>query len=76
MPAEDQHLDDLRLVAAAYRRERVAGHGDREAYHAALAAYLEQNPHVPADKAGETVSRLIFEASEKAPDWLHGRDEA
>lgn len=73
MAAEDQHHGDLRLVAQAYRRERVAGHGDREAYHAALAAYLEQNPHVPADKAGNIVSLLIFEASEKAPDWLHGR---
>jgi hypothetical protein len=73
MADTDHHTDDLRLVGSAYRRERVAGHGDREAYHAALAAYLEQNPHLPADKAGETVSHLIFEAAEKDPAWLHGR---
>ena len=72
MSPDDQHLDDLRLAAGAYRRERLAGHGDLEGYSAALTAYLDRHPHVPADRAGEVVSTLIFEASEKAPAWLHG----
>ena len=73
MSADKPHLDDLRLVAKAYRRDRLAGHGDLERYNAALAAYLERYPYMPADKAGEIVAELIFEASEKDAAWLHGR---
>ena len=55
--------DDMRIVAAAYREEMLAGHGDQEAYRAALEAYLAQHPEKPSDTAGREVARLIFEAS-------------
>ena len=65
--------DDLRLVAAAYRQEMLAGHGDQEAYRAALEANLAQHPEKPSDAAGREVARLIFEASNADDGWLYGR---
>ena len=35
------HLSTLRAVALAYRRERKRGHGDFEAYQAAMLAYRQ-----------------------------------
>ena len=59
----DPMTDDKRLVATAYRQEMLAGHGDQEAYDAAIEAYLARYPEKPSDIAALEVARLIFEAS-------------
>ena len=69
----DPMTDDLRIVAAAYRQEMLAGNGDMEAYRAALEAYLARHPEKPSDTAGREVARLIFEASSAEDGWLYGR---
>ena len=66
-------IDDMRIVAAAYRQEMVAGHGDVEAYRAALEAYLAKHPEKSSDTAGQEVGRLIFQAAERGDGWLYGR---
>ena len=70
----DQIGDDLRVVATAYRQEMMAGHGDMEAYRAALEAYLARHPEKSSDAAGQEVARLIFAAAERGDGWPHGRD--
>lgn len=65
---------DLRLVAAAYRHEMLAGNGDQETYRAALVAYLAQHPEKPSDAAGREVARLIFEASSAEDGWIYGKN--
>ncbi len=66
------HLCTLRAVALAYRRERVRGHGDFEAYQAAVQAYRERRPEEPENTAQHEVGRLIAEAAERAGQWLYG----
>ncbi len=66
------HLSTLRAVALAYRLERKRGHGDFEAYQAAMQAYRQLHPEDADDAAGYEVARLIFEASERAGPWLYG----
>ncbi len=72
--APDPNNEDLLIVATAYRQEMMAGHGDMEAYRAALEAYLLRYPEKPSDTAGREVSRLIFEASSAEDGWIYGRD--
>ena len=66
------HLSTLRAVALAYRRKRKRGHGDFEAYQAAMQAYREIRPEEPENTAQEEVGRLIAEAAERAGPWLYG----
>ena len=66
--------DDLRAVAAAYRAVRVSGHGDQEAYRAALEVFMAKHPEKPSDKAGREVGELIIAASTRDGDWLYGRE--
>ena len=66
------HLSTLRAVALAYRRERKLGHGDHEAYQAAMKAYRELRPDDPENTAQREVGRLIAEAAERAGQWLYG----
>ena len=75
-PIMTSDLDNeaLLIVATAYRQEMMAGHGDQEAYAAALDAYLLRYPEKPSDTAGREVSRLIFEASSAEDGWIYGRD--
>ena len=61
----------LRAVALAYRRERMSGHGDLEAYQAAMQAYRKRRPEEPENTAQHEVGRLIAEAAERAP-WDFG----
>ena len=69
---DDAHLSTLRAVALAYRRERKRGHGDLEAYQAAMQAYRELRPEEPENTAQHEVGRLIAEAAERAGPWLYG----
>ena len=62
----------LRAVALAYRRERMSGHGDFEAYQAAMQAYRQLHPEAADDAARYEVGRLISEAAERAGQWLYG----
>ena len=71
--ATDPMNDDLRIVAAAYCQEMLAGNGDMEAYRAALETYLVQHPEKSSDTAGQEVMRLILQASERGDGWLDGR---
>ncbi len=66
--------EDLRVVAAAYRAMRVAGHDDQEAYRAALEVYMARHPEKTSDKAGREVTELILEAATREGDWLNGRE--
>jgi len=66
--------DDLLIVAAAYRQEMLAGHGDLEAYRAAFEAYSKRYPEKTTDTAAFEVSRLIFETSAGEDGWIYGRD--
>ena len=66
--------DDLLIVAAAYRQEMSAGHGDLEAYRAAFEAYTKRYPEKPTDTAAREVTRLIFEASSAEDGWVYGRE--
>ncbi len=66
------HLSTLRAVALAYRQERKRGHGDFEAYQAAMQAYRELRPEDPENTAQHEVGRLIAEAAERAGQWLYG----
>ena len=68
----DDHLYTLRAVALAYRRKRKRGHGDLDAYQAAMQAYRELRPEVPENTAQHEVARLIAEAAERAGPWLYG----
>ena len=70
----DPMNDDLRLVAAAYRQEMLAGHGDLAAYCAAFEAYMAKYPEKSSDNAAGIVSRLIFEASNADDGWIFGRN--
>ncbi len=65
------HLSTLRALALAYRRERVRGHGDFEAYQAAIQTHRELRPKEPENTAQHEVGRLIAEAAERAP-WDFG----
>ena len=71
--ATDPTNDDLRIIAAAYREEMLAGNGDQEAYRAALEAFLVQHPEKSSVAAGREVARLIFQASERGAGWFYGR---
>ncbi len=68
----DEYLCTLRAVALAYRRKRKRGHGDLEAYQAAMQAYRELRPEEPENTAQREVARLIAEAAERAGPWLSG----
>ena len=70
----DPTNEALLIVATAYRQEMMAGHGDQEAFAAALEAYLLRYPEKPSDTAGKEVSRLIFEASTAEDGWIYGRE--
>ncbi len=76
MTNEGDHLSTHRAVALAYRRERKRGHGEFEAYQAAMQAYRQLHPEDTDDAAGYEVGRLIFEASERAGPWLYGVPES
>ena len=65
--AEDPDLDDLRLVADAFRGEQ-ASYGDDQtsfeaAFQAALRAYLAAHPDLEAERAAEIVADLVHHAS-------------
>jgi hypothetical protein len=70
----DPMTEDMRLVAAAYREQMLAGRGEIAAWHTALEAYMARYPEKPADKAGSEVTGLILEASSKGADWICGRE--
>ena len=60
--ADDPDLDDLHLVADAYRGEYVSGGSEQAAFQAALRAYLAAHPEREAERAAEIVTDLLYSA--------------
>ena len=65
-PGEDPTL----TVAAAYRAVRQQGDGDLPAYNAALDAFCDRHPETNDDEARERVGQIIFDASNRVPEWF------
>ncbi len=63
---------DLLAVATAYRKARMAGKMDRDAYSAAVAAYRERHPDLSDDEVLTKVSQLIRDAYDAYGQWIHG----
>ena len=74
--ADDPDIDDLRLVADAFRGEQVSRGCDQAsfeaAFQAALRAYLAAHPEREAALAAETVADLIHHVSMGAVLKRHG----
>ena len=63
-------LDTMRAVAAAYRRERLAGRLDSPAREAAIAAFRARHPELERLRASEAVARPVAWAAQEQSAWF------